>query len=336
MYQKKFNWFFALLVFLVCWNVLAAQEIFSGTDSPRFSPDGKQIVFSSTNVKKIGSSRELISGAIALINADGTNFRLVTQHTPGFHQLNASLSPDGKRIVFRQIPLADNPAGIEGDIFIVNVDGSNLKQLSNHKANEIFPEFSIDGKSVMFVREHFAGVYSPYQGELVSINLQDGSERILIAKEFRVKQAIPVPTGRGGILIACAEIENGKPLPKGSMLAVASPDGELDQRGFRTLPATGQKLYIDRIAAWFAPTDFTIYAAASKEDFEGESDAFKLTPNETKVLSGAWKNVRYNFSLSPDGKQYVTGVSNLPDTLQLREFDGISFSGKQTLIKIKK
>jgi hypothetical protein len=167
--------------------------------------------------------------------------------------------------------------------------------------------------------------------------LQDFKEQILIAKEFRVKQAIPIPTGRGGFLIACAEIdENGKPLPKGTMLAVGSPTVELNLKAFMKLPMPDKKLQIDRIVASFIPTETAFYVAASEDGFFGETQAFKMTSKEAKTLNGFYNSVRYYFSLSPDGKQNVIGTTYPTDTLIVREFTADNFSGKETRIKIKR
>lgn len=337
MYQNKINWFYFFLMFLTFQGALMAQETFPATETPRFSPDGKQFVFSSTVWEKTASASKKLSGAIALMNTDGTNFRLVTKNTTGINDRDASLSPDGKKIVFRRVNLEKNPSETGGDVYIINADGSGLKQISNHKADETFPEFTVDGKSVIFVREHFAGANSPYQGELVSVNLQDFKEQLLIAKEFRVKQAIPIPTGRGGFLIACAEIDgNGKPLPNGTMLAVASPAGELNPKAFMKLPMPEKKLQIDRIVASFAPTDTAFYVAASEDGWFGENYAFKITPKESKILNGLYNDIRYYFSLSPDGKQNIIGTSYPIDTLIVKEFAADNFSGKEVRIKIKR
>ncbi|NJM52705.1 MAG: hypothetical protein HC846_04505 [Blastocatellia bacterium] len=314
-----------------------AQETYPATEIPRFSPDGKQFVFTSTVWQKVNNAGKKLSGGIALMNTDGTNFRQVTKNVNGVNDRDASLSPDGKKIVFRRVNLEKNPSETEGDIYIINSDGSGLKQLSNHKADETFPEFTVDGKSVIFVREHYAGMNSPYNGELVSVNLQDFKEQILIAKEFRVKQAIPIPTGRGGFLIACAEIdESGKPLPKGSMLAVASPMGELNPKAFMKLPIPAKKLQIDQIVASFAPANTAFYVAASEDGWDGEEYAFKIMPKEAKTLPGLYNDVRYYFSLSPDGKQNVVGTVSPTDTLIVREFAADNFAGKEVRIKIKR
>jgi Tol biopolymer transport system component len=84
------------------------------------------------------------------MNTDGTKFRLVTKNVNGINDRDASLSPDGKKIVFRRLVLDKNHSESGGDIYIVNADGSGLKQLSNHTANETFPKFRLTAK-VLFL-----------------------------------------------------------------------------------------------------------------------------------------------------------------------------------------
>ncbi len=334
--KRPDTWFALFLIIFACHIGLVAQETSTATENPRFSPDGKQFVFSTSVWKKGADANTKVSAAIAIVNIDGTKYRLLTQNTTGISDGEASVSPDGKKIVFRRIKQTDNTAE-PGDIYIINADGTGLRQLTNQSANETHPEFSIDSKNVIFVREYYAGANIPTQGELISVNLQDFKEQILIRKEIRVIQAIPIPTGRGGFLIACAELdENAKPLPKGSMLAIASPIGELDPRGFMKLPMPEKKLEITRIHASFAPTETAFYVAAKEEGWFSDSHAFKITPKEVKILPAKYTDVRYYLSLSPDGKRNVTGTSYPADTLIVREFVADDFAGKETRIKIQK
>lgn len=334
--MKKSNWFSLFLIILSCHVALSAQKIVTATEGPRFSPDGKQFVFSESVLQLGTGPATKLSESIAIVNIDGTKYKPVTKNTTGTLDGDASFSPDGKKIVFRRIK--KEPGTFEqGDIYIINADGTGLKQLTNQPSDERFPEFSVDGKSVVFVRRTVSSVGKIFLGELVSASLQDFKEQVLIAKEMRVKQAIPVPTGRGGFLIACAEIDGtGKPMPKSDMLAVASPTGELDPRAFMKLPMPGKQLQITRIHATFAPTNTAFYVAATEEGFFGDSHAFKITPKEAKVLPNAHASVSSFLSLSPDGKQNVIGTGYPLDTLLVRDFAADNFDGKETRIKIQK
>ncbi|HDY89163.1 MAG TPA: S9 family peptidase [bacterium] len=61
------------------------------------------------------------------------------------------VSPDGQWIVFvlRKTDLDANKG--RTDLWLVNVDGTNLRRLTSHKANDSNPRWSPDGKSVLFI-----------------------------------------------------------------------------------------------------------------------------------------------------------------------------------------
>lgn len=61
------------------------------------------------------------------------------------------LSPDGKQIVFVLYTTDLEANRGRRDIWIVNVDGSNLRQLTTHPENESNPCWSADGKSIWFL-----------------------------------------------------------------------------------------------------------------------------------------------------------------------------------------
>ena len=89
-----------------------------GDDGPVWSPDGTRIVF-----ERDGNYLE--ASVLVVMNTDGTG-----QHrlTPSVYGAAASWSPDGRRLAFQ---------GIEGrgwDIWVVNADGSGLKNLTHTKA----------------------------------------------------------------------------------------------------------------------------------------------------------------------------------------------------------
>ena len=101
---------------------------------PRWSPDGKKIMY---NSYKDGGPllymRNLHSGAVKKISArSGLN-------------IGACWTPDGKRAALT-LSRKGNP-----DIFTIDLNGKVIKQLTNHWGIDVSPTFSPDGKKVAFV-----------------------------------------------------------------------------------------------------------------------------------------------------------------------------------------
>jgi Tol biopolymer transport system component len=107
---------------------------------PAWSPDGKKILF----VKRHG--RWLSSPFVA--DADGSNVAPL-KHDAGPHIFELAWSPDGKRIAYAQ---DDAPPSRTSQIFVMNEDGSDVRQLTRAPDWEScrHPSWSPDGRRIAF------------------------------------------------------------------------------------------------------------------------------------------------------------------------------------------
>ena len=111
---------------------LLTDQPFQLITAPRWSPDGKQIVFERRHAPKNPQIQYIF-----IMNADGKNIR---QLTTGDH---SSFSPDGRSILFKR-------RGAEAYICLLNLESREVKKIARVESNK--PTFSPDGKYIVFSR----------------------------------------------------------------------------------------------------------------------------------------------------------------------------------------
>ena len=112
---------------------------------PRWSPDGKQIVF----VRRFDEARQQ-HGALFLMNVDGSDPRQLSR-PPENDGPNVAWSPDGKRLAFRR-----RIAG-KGEIHVLEIATGDIEQLTRTDGLIADPRWSPDGKQIVYRYEGEAG-----------------------------------------------------------------------------------------------------------------------------------------------------------------------------------
>ena len=82
---------------------------------------------------------------------------------------DASFSPDGSKILFA----ANHDGDLE--IYVVNADGTDQRQLTENSKQDFFPSWSPDGETIVFSSDRTGAV------ELYLMDTDGGNQRPLIA-----------------------------------------------------------------------------------------------------------------------------------------------------------
>jgi Tol biopolymer transport system component len=186
------------------WAVYPDYEIYTATpdgkdikklvDSPGYdaeatvSPNGKKIVFTSER----DGDLELYS-----MDVDGKNVKRLT-FEPGYDG-GAFYSPDNKMIVYRGSHPTDTKL-IQRDkellakhlivptifeVWVMNADGSNKRQVTKLNAASFAPFFTPDGKRIIFCTNYFATDARKRNFDLAVINVDgSGLERVTFNESF--------------------------------------------------------------------------------------------------------------------------------------------------------
>ena len=95
---------------------------------------------------------------------DGSDLKNLTS-SPSLDDYHVHVSPDGSRIVFERAPTVAS----EADIWVINADGSGLRQITDEPANDRHPSWHPDGERVVFMSDRDGGDF-----DLYVVNAADG------------------------------------------------------------------------------------------------------------------------------------------------------------------
>lgn len=186
------------------WAIYPTYDIFTATadgknikqltNSPGYdaeatvSPDGKKVIFTSTRDGDLD---------LYVMDTKGKNVNRLTNELG--YDGGAFFSPDGKQIVYRAFhPKTDAEVArykdrlannmIEPTVFevwVMNADGSNKRQVTKLGAASFAPFFTPDGKKIIFCTNYFASDPRKRNFDLALINVDGtGLERVTYNETF--------------------------------------------------------------------------------------------------------------------------------------------------------
>ncbi|MCB2193571.1 MAG: hypothetical protein KQI62_18500 [Deltaproteobacteria bacterium] len=145
---------------------------YPGVTEAIFAPDGKSIYFTFTSPKIYG---------LFQMNLDGKVIAWLSKWRIG----GPALSPDSRTLVFAVRTRDD-----KGDLWAMDSDGKNLRQLTFDSDYDRKPRFSHDGKRIYFMRHDSWGSFSSldsgksWDSDIYYLDLTTGKEHRVTDQEF--------------------------------------------------------------------------------------------------------------------------------------------------------
>jgi Tol biopolymer transport system component len=125
-------------------SATAGQDLF-----PRWSPDGKRLVFWRDRSSTDGS----VKTAVFTVKADGSGLRRLTPWS--MKAADPDWSPDGSLILFDTHPLFEFSQGAESELYTMRPDGSGMHALTAFGADgprSTQPRWTPDGNAILYTR----------------------------------------------------------------------------------------------------------------------------------------------------------------------------------------
>lgn len=121
-------------------------------DTPRFSPDGQQLVFVSNR-----------SGNYDIYKCDIATGSSVEISNPAT-DLYPSWAPDSQHIVFS----SNRDAGSTYELYLMSSNGTTVTRLTNNTVNDVYPDFSSNGQRLTWSRA-VGTHYQVFEGPLADL-----------------------------------------------------------------------------------------------------------------------------------------------------------------------
>ena len=249
-----------------------------------FSPDGSQVVFSSTR----DGNQE-----IYLVNLDGSNLRRLT-FNPAI-DTHPAFSPDGTQILF-----TSNRENENADVYLMDADGSNIVKVTNwDKTNETAGpgSWSFDGTKIAFFSDRNG------KDDVYVVSAETIRPKVLLSNpERNLGSTSCSPDGKR--LVYSEELEN-----KAGALKVL----DLETRQSTLL----RKIELPRTTVDWSPDGNWI---AFFDRVNGNSEIFVIRPDGTELRNlSNHPGLDVGPSWSPDGKRivFISGRGERPDMNQL-------------------
>ena len=262
------------------------------SEPPRWTPDSSEIVVAA-------------KGNLYRVSADGSTLAVIYEKEGGSRGAHSpSLSPSGDRVVYSREVRGDRKATSIGyKLFISNLDGSGVVQVTNNRAHDLAPVWSPDGSKIVYTG------FDPASGpeSILTISL-DGSNVTDIAPGLTTPyMTLPVwsPDGRYIAFLGHQKTEpdispytlytvksDGTELTKITDTAISPPAWSPDSTSLAFVVFKGRD----------TPGNFRRLVNVVKRDGTGMTEAFVGAPGEYFI-----QGYPHEPAWSPDGSEILFG-----------------------------
>jgi TolB protein len=273
--------------------------------APVFAPDGKSLMF----VSDRDGNADIFSMAFRSgDSAAGEKAVNLTKNSGG--DFRPAISPDGKNVAFSSDrdtwieTINDRSTAIRCEIYLMNIDGSNPRRLTNSNAFNGSPVWSRDGRTIYFYSDRDGGAF-----RIWAMDADGGHPHALTPKERPGFSPAVMPDGR----IAFAEKTTN-----GFRITSVAPDGgdirieSGTQQDCRS-PAFDQRV---RMVCTAKGSLAGMLLVSNGRPFlaRGAHKEIRL-PDRIIDLQGVHRSF---CSISPDGREFVSGQLVSDDSSNMR------------------
>jgi Tol biopolymer transport system component len=226
-----------------------------------------------------------------VMDADGKNDRLLPNQ-PAKANLMPAWSPDGKQIAFMA---GASTRGMEFGVYLIGVDGSNLKRFVPEEKMAGLPAWAPDGKSLAFVADR------NNKPQLMSVNADGSGARLLdVGMGFAIAPFFS-PDGKRLAFTGGTDPNNERELG----LFTAGPDGSQPQK-----LTTAAGIVLGGPGAWSPDGSTIAYAAVDPQKKEASLHLWLVADKvDNRIASFKIGNEELDglpvSGWSPDGKWLV-------------------------------
>lgn len=210
------------IILLAC--VVGASCMSVPYTKKNYPPGVMSAVFSPTDAHIAVGFFSPQDGGILLMTRQGKVLRWLRQEHGEQRYIYPSFSPDGQKIAFVSLEM---DSGDRGDIYIMDKDGKNVRQLTSNSDHDRNPRFSPDGSRIYFLRHDSWGIFprysssGSYDSDVYYVNLQDGKVHQVTHQEYRRLYDLSVfPDGKHILIRTSKYLKEGYALWK---INIANP-----------------------------------------------------------------------------------------------------------------